>query len=94
MEKYRVDTDNWSSAEYTSLEKAEVVYQYYKDQKMGNGVTEDSYVELVISTDDFEDSKVIKRANVVIDEERMKINTPRDEGLEWDYWAKWEEEEF
>jgi hypothetical protein len=91
MEKFRVDTDTWSSAEYASREKAEVVYEYYKDQKMSNGVSEESYVELVFSTDDFEDYSVIKRANVVVDEEKMKISTPKDSGQEWDYWVKWDE---
>ncbi|TYS55773.1 hypothetical protein FZD47_25435 [Bacillus infantis] len=92
MEKYRVDTDTWSSGEYTSREKAEAVYEYYKDQKMADGVSEESYVELVRSMDDFEGGEVVKRANVVMDEEKMKISTPKDDGLEWDYWAKWQEE--
>lgn len=91
MKKYRVDTDTWSSKEFTNLQEAENEYEYTKDQEMGEGVNEDSYVQLVCSEDDFEDYKIIKIARAVVDEERMKISTPKQEGLEWDYWAKWME---
>jgi len=38
--------------------------------------------------------KPLKVATSVVDEERMKINTPKDEGYEWDNWAKWDEKSF
>lgn len=94
MRKYRVDMESWATKEFETLEEAEISYEWYKDYKMGDGVHEDSYVELVYSDDDFEDSVTIKRASVVVDEERMKISTPKDEGYEWEYWAKWHEETF
>ena len=91
MRKYRVDSNTWSSQEFDDLSKAEIAYEFYKDQKIGDGVDEESYVELVYSDDDFDDSVTIKRADIVVDEEKMKISTPQQEGYEWDYWAKWEE---
>lgn len=94
MRKYRVDMESWSTEEFKTLEEAEISYEWYKDQKMGDGVTEDSYVELVYSDDDFEDYQVLKRADVIIDEERMKKSIPRDEGYDFDWWAKWYEETF
>jgi len=91
MKLYRVDTDRWSSKEFSDLKEAENKYEYTKDQEMGEGVDEDSYVQLVCSEDNFEDYEVIKIARVEVDEERMKISTPKDEGYDWDYWAKWKE---
>lgn len=91
MKKYRVDTPSWASQEFEDLEKALAKYEMTKDFQMGEGVDEDSYVELVCSEDDFEDYKVLKRAMVVVDEERMKNGLPRDAGYDFDYWAKWEE---
>lgn len=89
--KYRVDTHSWSSQEFEDLQKALVEYETTKDFQMGEGVDEDSYVELVSSQDDFENYKVLKRAMAVIDEERMSKGLPREEGYDFDYWAKWEE---
>ena len=91
MKKYRVDTLSWSSREFDNLDEAEKEYENTKDYEMGEGVTEESYVELIYSKDDFEDHDVLKRSEVRIDEERMKISTPREEGFDWDYWAKWDE---
>lgn len=91
MKKYRVDTHSWSGEEVNDLNIALGQYELTKDREMGDGVTEDSYVELVYSEDDFEDYEVLKRAEVVIDEEKMNISTPRQEGYDWDYWAKWNE---
>ncbi len=91
MQKYRVDTHSWSSGEFDTIGQAEGIYELTKDRLMGEGVDEDGYVELVCSDNDFEDYTVLKRAVVVVDEDRMAISTPKDEGLEWDYWAKWKE---
>lgn len=91
--KYRVDTEYWGSEEYTDYDKALEKYEYTKDQVLGDGVTEDSYVELVCSDDDFEDHTTLRRAYIVVDEEKMKISTPREEGFDWDYWAIWKEAE-
>ena len=91
MKKYRVDTDSWGSREFEVPEQAESCYEYTKDRKMSEGVNEDSFVELVYSEDDFEDYVVLKRAVIVVDEEKMAISTPREKGFDFDYWAKWEE---
>ncbi|GED35008.1 hypothetical protein P9G84_31885 [Brevibacillus centrosporus] len=91
MKKYRVDSHSWSSREYESIGQAEGQYELTKDRLMGEGVDEDGYVELVSSKDDFEDYTVLKRALVVVDEEKMKKSTPREDGYDFDYWAKWQE---
>jgi hypothetical protein len=89
--KYRVHTEWDCSEEFDSIEEAEKKFEYYKGELMADGVDEDSYVEIVISDDDFDDYEVIKKVKAVVDSERMKISNPRDEGFDWDYWAKWQE---
>lgn len=91
MTKYRVHTDRTESEEFHEFEKADELYESWKDDKMSEGVTEDSYVEIVASDDDFEDHRIIKRAVAVVDNDRNELGTPREEGMDWDYWAKWEE---
>jgi len=91
MKKFRVDTESWGSQEFVDYNKALAQYEMTKDNEMGEGVHEDSYVELVVSTDDFEDYVVLKRAAITVDEDKMKVSTPRQEGYDWDYWAKWVE---
>ncbi|MGG3046243.1 hypothetical protein ABEO76_24455 [Bacillus anthracis] len=91
MERYRVQTEHWMSKEFVELKEATDEYERTKDWAMGEGVTEDSYVELVSSNDDFEDYEIVKTAHVVVDEEKMAISTPREEGFDWDYWAKWQD---
>ncbi|WHT92340.1 hypothetical protein [Bacillus cereus] len=91
MKKYRVQTENWMSEDFVDLKDAVDEYEDTKDKVMGDGVTEDSYVELVSSEDDFEDYEIVKRAVVVVDEEAMAISTPREAGSDWDYWAKWQD---
>jgi hypothetical protein len=36
---------------------------------------------------------VIKKVIAVIDHDRTELRTPREEGFDWDYWAKWKEVE-
>lgn len=91
MKKYIVQTENWQSEEIEELTDAVAEYEDTKDRVIGEGVTEDSFVELVSSEDDFEDYEIVKRADVVVDEEKMAISTPKEEGLDWDYWAKWQD---
>lgn len=88
---YRVDTDSWTSEEYERLDVAQAKFETTMDRKMGDGINEDSYVELVCSNDGFEDYSVIKRVVPIVDEKKMAIGTPREEGLDWDYWAKWKQ---
>lgn len=84
-----MDTETWASQEFTEFDLANSHYEYSKDQKMGEGVNEDSYVELIYSDDDFEDGDIIKRSAIIVDLEKMAISNPRDEGFDFDYWAKW-----
>ncbi|MCM3314844.1 hypothetical protein M3626_20830 [Psychrobacillus sp. MER TA 17] len=94
MKQYRVETFSWTGKEYTSYGEALRSYELTKDIEMGEGVDEDSYVELVCSSDGFEDTEVLMRAVPVVDEEKMKIDSPRAHGYDWDYWAKWKETKF
>lgn len=88
---YRVATE-YESLEINGYDKALNYYEFVKESRMSEGVTADeSYVELQRSEDGFEDYKVLKRATAVIDHDRIELRTPREEGFDWDYWAKWEE---
>jgi hypothetical protein len=92
MPKYRVHTEMDVSNEHESLESAEKVYENWKDSLMSEGVqANESFVEIAESDDDFEDYKVIRKVIAVIDHDRTELRTPREEGMDWDYWAKWEE---
>jgi hypothetical protein len=92
MKKYRVQTDKDSSAPLLTIEQAENVFERWKDDYIGDLVVADeSYVEIVESDDDFENNKVIRKVIAVIDNDRTELRTPREEGMDWDYWAKWEE---
>ena len=89
---YRVDTDTWSSNEFTSRDKAEIAYELYKNNKLASGVDFDSYVELIFSDDDFDNYIVLKRAEIVEDEQQYKdVGTPEENGMEFQFWAKWKE---
>ncbi|MES5943406.1 MULTISPECIES: hypothetical protein [unclassified Bacillus cereus group] len=70
MEKYRVQTEYWISKEFVELKDATDEYERTKDWAMGEGVTEDFYVELVSSNNDFEDYEIVKKAHVVVGEEK------------------------
>lgn len=92
MSLWRVQTDTWTSNEYESLDLAMLQFEKTKDREIGEGVTEDSYVELVVSHDNFDDYHVIKRVNAIIDEERMeKEGSPDEQGYDFQWWAKWQE---
>ncbi|ADO59936.2 hypothetical protein PPSC2_28500 (plasmid) [Paenibacillus polymyxa SC2] len=92
LKKYRVQTDKNSSAPLLTLEQAEGVFERWKDDYMSDTVIADeSYVEIIESDDDFEDYLVIKKVIAVIDNDRTELQTPREEGFDWDYWAKWQE---
>jgi hypothetical protein len=58
MKKYRVQTENWMSEAFVDLKDATDKYEDTKDEVMSEGVTEDSYVELVSSEDDFTDYEI------------------------------------
>lgn len=92
MIEYRVHTENACSNELESLEEALKVFDRWKDDLMSDGVVADeSYVEIVKSNDDFEDYESVRKVIAVVDDERTELGTPREEGFDWDYWAKWKE---
>lgn len=92
MEKYRVHTDKDCSPELQTLDQAERVYERWKDDYMsGSVVANESFVEIVVSEDDFEDYRIVKKVLAVIDNDRTELRAPREEGFDWDYWAKWQE---
>jgi len=90
MVKYRVHTDMDCSKEFDSLEAAEKVYERWKDDLMTEGVqANETFVEIAKSNDGFEDYEVIKKVIAVVDHDRTELCSPREEGFDWDYWAKW-----
>jgi hypothetical protein len=90
--KYRVHTEMDVSKEFDTLEQAEEVYENWKDDLMSEGVQADeSFVEIAESDDNFEEYTVVKRVIAVIDNDRTELRIPREEGFDWDYWAKWQE---
>ena len=92
MKKYRVQNESWASKEFDSLEEAEIVFERWKEEMMSEGVhVGDSLVEIVEYDDETDDDKVIKMVIAEIDKDR--VGNPRDEGRDFDYWAKWQEVE-
>ncbi|ATF13616.1 hypothetical protein A616_17005 [Brevibacillus brevis X23] len=92
LDTYRVHTNMDCSNEFESPEEAEKVYENWKDSMMTDSVVANkSYVEIAKSSDGFEDYEVIKKVIAAIDLDRTELRTPREEGFDWDYWAKWQE---
>jgi len=80
------------SEEFESLELAKKTYESWKDYLMSECVqANESFVEIVESNDDFEDYTIIKQVIAVVDDDRTELKSPREEGCDWDYWAKWHE---
>jgi hypothetical protein len=91
MDKYQVQTEVENSKELLTLEEAIKIFEDWKDGMMSEGVIADeTYIQIVKSIDDFEDHEIIQKVIAVIDEDRHELRTPREEGMDWDYWAKWE----
>lgn len=89
--KYFVCTDNDTSKDFDDLNEAQEVFERWKDDYMGDSVCAgESYVELHEYDEEKDDSKLIKKVLAVVDEAKMKINTPKEEGYEYDYWAEWQ----
>jgi hypothetical protein len=92
LKQYRIQSDNDFSAELDTFEKAIETFESWKDDYMSDAVVAgETFVEIVESEDAFDDYKVIKKVIAVIDNNRHELGTPREEGFDWDYWAKWEE---
>lgn len=93
----RTDSD-WSSI-YKTLQEAEQCFERWKDNYMSEGVSlDDSYVELYEAfsqeDEDVDDAKLIKRVEVIVDEEQHReLGNPKDHGMDFTFWAKWQEVE-
>ncbi|MFI2856952.1 hypothetical protein ACH6EH_07400 [Paenibacillus sp. JSM ZJ436] len=94
-EKYMVVTNDHISNPFGALKEAVEMFEVLQNDMMSEGVQEgETYIEIIASTDDFEDDRrVIKKVFAVIDHDRTELSTPREEGMDWDYWAKWVEVE-
>lgn len=85
MAEYIVSVDGYDDEFYKTLEEAEKAYETWKVDLMSEG--HEHGTEIIIY-----EVKPIKKAKSVIDEERMKINNPKDEGYDFLHWAKWDED--
>lgn len=94
-EMYMVISEDYSSVPFDTLELAEELYEKWKDEMMAEGVQADeTFIEIVASSDGWDDDyRVIKKVVAVIDNDRTELGSPREEGCDWDYWAKWQEVE-
>ncbi len=70
---------------FDNFEEALKEYEDLKEHIMSEGHEPNAQVHLL---------ETIKVATSVRDDEKMKESTPRKEGFEFDYWAKWKEEDF
>jgi hypothetical protein len=78
--------------EFEDLKEAEKYYEFWKDELMADGVVAgETFVEITESDDDFETENIIRKVVAVVDNDRHELGTPREEGFEWDYWAKWQD---
>lgn len=94
---YFVRTDSDWSLTFNTLKEAEKCFEDWKDDYMSEGVSlDDSFVELHEAKskddEDVDNSKVIKRVEVVVDEQKHKeAGSPKDNGMDFEFWAKWQE---
>ncbi|MFC9598727.1 hypothetical protein ACFTQL_12570 [Peribacillus butanolivorans] len=88
---YVVIVDGYEEEYYETIEEAEGAYEKWKADCMVDGMADghEQGNQITLYT-----LKPLKVSTSVIDEERMKINTPKDEGYEMDNWAKWDEKSF
>jgi hypothetical protein len=97
MMVYFVRSDRDWSLIFNTLKEAEKCFESWKDDYMSEGVSlDDSFVEIheVKSKDDedIDNSKVIKRVEVTVDEQQYKdFGNPKDQGMDFEFWAKWQE---
>ena len=80
-----------TSIEFIKLADALKEYEDLKEWEISNEVDENSFVELIVSEDDFENHETLKKATINVDEKRMTVSMPRSEGFDFDYWAKWKD---
>lgn len=70
---------------FDNLEDAQKEYEELKDHLMSEGHDPSAQVHLL---------ETIKMSTSVVDTEKMKESTPKDEGHDFDNWAEWEEVDF
>lgn len=70
---------------FDNYEDALKEYEGLKEHIMSDGHEPHTQVHLL---------QTIKVAISVKDEERMKKSNPKDEGYDFDFWAKWKEQDF
>lgn len=97
---YFVRTDSDWSLVFNTLKEAERCFENWKDEYMSDGVSlDDSFIEIHQAEgrddEDIDNSKVIKRVEVIVDEQQYKdLGTPEENGMEFQFWAKWQEVEL
>jgi hypothetical protein len=84
MANYLVRVNGFDDEYYETEQEAKEAYEGVKIDLMSDGHEPGSQITLY-------ELKPLKTVTSVVDHERMKVNHPKDEGYEWDSWAKWEE---
>jgi len=87
MAEYIVSADGYDDEHYETYEEALKVYEVFKDDVMAEGHDIGATITLY-------KVEPVKRSVSVIDEERMKIGTPEENGHDFTHWAKWDEQTF
>ena len=83
------DDKGCMSVKVDTVKEAEQLAESWRDSYMCDGVDFDSHVEIVewINDDDF---KEVQRWNIDVDDQQHKdFGNPRDNGCDYDFWAKW-----
>ena len=70
---------------FDSYEEALKEYEDLKEHIMAEGHEPNAQVHLL---------ETVKVATSVRDDEKMKVSTPKEEGFDFDFWAKWEEKTY
>lgn len=87
------DDKGYMSLKFKTMQEVEKCAEEWRDTYMGEGVDYDSYISIVewVNDHDFEE---VKRWGIVVDEQQHKdYGNPRDQGCDYDFWAKWSVEE-
>lgn len=96
MMYFIVSDSDWSDR-FNDLEEAKRLMESWKENYLCDGVSlDDSYIELREADDsydpDLDNSIVLKRFEVVVDEQQHKdLGTPEENGMDFAFWAKWQE---
>lgn len=94
---YFVRTDNDWSLMFNTLREAEKCFEEWKDDYMAEGVSlDDSFVEIYEANSkkdgDIDNARVIRRVEAAVDEQQHNsLGAPQDNGMDFQFWAKWQE---